>query len=59
MPLGNLLQARLQTCDWSGYDESVRQVEQLLSAGKRVCLPGRCSLFHTRRMHSCNAPAYS
>jgi len=40
MHSANLLQARLQTCDWSGYDESVRQVEQLLSAGKRGCLPG-------------------
>jgi predicted O-linked N-acetylglucosamine transferase (SPINDLY family) len=37
---GNLLHARLQTCDWTGYAEDVTYVTQALSMGKRVCFPG-------------------
>jgi protein O-GlcNAc transferase len=37
---GNLVHARLQTCDWMGYGDSVRQIEQHLETGKRVVLPG-------------------
>jgi predicted O-linked N-acetylglucosamine transferase (SPINDLY family) len=37
--LGNLVQARLQCCDWRDYDGLTEQLEQGVLAGARVCTP--------------------
>ncbi|HXW74490.1 MAG TPA: tetratricopeptide repeat protein [Steroidobacteraceae bacterium] len=37
---GNLLQTRLQSCDWTDWEASVARVVQEVAAGTRVCLPG-------------------
>jgi len=37
---GNLLQARLQSCDWTDFAESVQRVRRAVMSGGRACLPG-------------------
>jgi len=38
--LGNLLQVRLQSCDWTDYAASAERLTRAVSEGERVCLPG-------------------
>lgn len=38
--LGNLLHARLQTCDWRDYERLLERCRSGLAQGRRVCLPG-------------------
>lgn len=38
--LGNLIQARLQICDWTDYAKNVQQALRAVAEGKRVYLPG-------------------
>jgi protein O-GlcNAc transferase len=37
---GNLLQTRLQSCDWTDWAESTQRLVRAVTAGERVCLPG-------------------
>jgi predicted O-linked N-acetylglucosamine transferase (SPINDLY family) len=38
--LGNELHERLQNCDWSGYDERIERIRELVLQGQRASLPG-------------------
>ena len=38
--LGNLIQSRLQLCDWRDYAANVERAIRAVERGERVCLPG-------------------
>jgi predicted O-linked N-acetylglucosamine transferase (SPINDLY family) len=38
--LGNLIQARLQICDWTDYAQNLQRANDLTGQGARACLPG-------------------
>jgi protein O-GlcNAc transferase len=68
--LGNLLHARLQTCDWRGYAENVEHSVRAVAEGRRVYLPGpffavadsavaqmQCAQIFAAHRHPVSAPA--
>jgi predicted O-linked N-acetylglucosamine transferase (SPINDLY family) len=68
-----LLHARLQVCDWTGYDENVERAAQAVANGERVYLPGaflsvadsaraqwQCALsFAARKQRAAHSPLWA
>ncbi|MDP8986443.1 MAG: tetratricopeptide repeat protein [Pseudomonadota bacterium] len=53
--LGNLVQERLQSCDWAAHAENVQNIDHQVREGRKACIPGPflCVSDSAERQYQC------